>query len=382
MEFFDLTILIFTFIYTCLILFICFGLFRLPKSKGKLVENYPTVAVIVSAKNEERDIVGCIQSLENLTYPKDALEVILVDDASTDKTTQLIKEAAARNEHFTALSTLDAPKTHLRAKARGVAWGMKNTDAEWVFITDADGSVQPSWIEHMLTGVDDSIGMIGGMVAVKDRSLLAIFERMSWAFTLPFAFGMAGYGGEFICVGPNMALRKKIYDEYGGLEASEFNVAEDLALFRMVEESEYGVKSHVSKETKVDLEPVPSLKHLLSQQRRWLKGGFEGSWKYWIGLVLAFGFHNVLSILFVTGLFISVKVTLAALLIKAGVDLLLLISEKILLKEERLLRYFPIMEINVIVTLLWLPISLLINSTIHWMGDDYVITYTDKSETD
>ena len=57
---------------------------------------------------------------------------------------------------------------------------MKNTDAEWVFITDADGSVQPSWIEHMLTGVDDSIGMIGGMVAVKDRSLLAIFERMSW----------------------------------------------------------------------------------------------------------------------------------------------------------------------------------------------------------
>ena len=68
---------------------------------------------------------------------------------------------------------------------------------------------------------------------------------------------MAGYGGEFICVGPNMALRKKIYDEYGGLEASEFNVAEDLALFRMVDESEYGVKSHVSKETKVDLELCP-----------------------------------------------------------------------------------------------------------------------------
>lgn len=379
MEYFDQLFYILIGIYSIIVLSISVGLYRLPTSfKLDDTESSPTVAVVVSAKNEEQDIRACLESLESLTYDKTKLEIIVIDDQSNDGTLSLIQETAQRNSHFKVLSTKDAPANKLKAKAKGIAWGIENTDAEWIFITDADGSVHKNWIEHMLSEADETTGMIGGMVIVKDKSFLAILERMSWAYTLPFAFGMAGFGGEFICVGPNMALRKSIYDEAGGLENSDFKVAEDLALFRMVEKSAFGVKSYVSKETKVDLEPVPSLKHLTSQQRRWLKGGFEGSWKYWIGLVLAFGLHNLLSLLIIIGLFLSFKTTLIALIIKSSVDFIMLLCEKNLLTEKKMLRYFPLMEIYVLVTFLWLPISLLINSTIHWKGDNYTITYSDK----
>jgi cellulose synthase/poly-beta-1,6-N-acetylglucosamine synthase-like glycosyltransferase len=382
-EIFELLFFTLIGIYSITVLSISIGLFRLPKSfKLDDIENLPTVAVIVSAKNEEQDILTCLESLEALTYDKTKLEIIVIDDQSTDSTLSLIEKIAQRNPHFKVLSTKDAPENKLRAKAKGIAWGIKNTDAEWIFITDADGAVHENWIGHMLSGVDETTGMIGGMVTVKDKSFLAILERTSWAYTLPFAFGMAGFGGEFICVGPNMALRKSIYDEAGGLENSDFKVAEDLALFRMVEKSAFGVKSYVSKETKVDLEPVPSLKHLTSQQRRWLKGGFEGGWKYWIGLVFAFGFNNLLSVLFIIGMVLSLKTTLILLVIKSFADFIMLLSEKILLKEKKMLRYFPFMEINVFITFMWLPISLLINSTIHWKGDNYTITYSGKNKAD
>lgn len=376
MELLDLVLIGFVSVYALIVFFITIGMYLLPTSTTlSKKKTKSSVSVIVSAKNEELDIPACIASLEKLTYPKDLLEVILVDDQSTDNTQELIKQAVDRNPHFKFLSTIDAPKNKLRAKAKGIAWGIKNTNAEWIFITDADGSVHPNWIEHMLSGTDETTGMIGGMVMVKPRSFLAIIERISWAYTLPFAFGMAGFGGGFICVGPNMGLRKSIYDDAGGLENATFDVAEDLALFRMVDKSPYGVKSYISQETKVELEPVPSFKHLFSQQRRWLKGGFEGGWKYWIGLVAGFGLHNILSILLVFALITSPITFLIAFSIKGIADFSMFLSERILLKEQKIIRYFFLAQLSALITFIWLPISLLINSTIRWMGDDYTITY-------
>lgn len=379
MEFFESFILILSSFYALVILTISAGMFRLPKSgsvSGSASDtDLPEVTVIVAARNEERDMPSCIRALEQLDYPSGKLNILLVDDRSEDSTPELIKAAADRNPHFRALHTADAPENGLQAKARGIAWGARHATGEWIFITDADGEVHPGWIRHMLSGTNEKTGMIGGMVAVKDVSPVAVVERCTWAYTLPFAFGMSGFGASFICVGPNMAIRRSLYEQAGGLENSDFEVAEDLAIFRMVFRKGYSIKSYVSPETKVDLNPVDSFRHLISQQRRWLRGGFEGSWEYWIGLVFVFGYHNILSLSLLAGLFISPAATLAAIMIKSGSDLLMLISEKVLLKEDRLLRYFPVMEMYVILTMLWLPLSLLFNSSINWMGKDYAVEY-------
>lgn len=371
----ELVILILGIIYVLIVLTVTLGMYRLPKSTYKSDEELPTVAVVVSAKNEEDDLPKCIAKLEKLDYPKDKLQIVLVNDDSDDSTGEIIRAAADRNPHFKALDTSNAPDNGLKAKARGIAWGIENSESEWIFITDADGEVPELWLRHSLSLVDDTIGMTGGMLSVNPVSTLAVLERVSWAYTLPFAFGMAGWGSSFICVGPNMGLRRSIYEDCGGLENSDFEIAEDLALFRMVENSEYTSLSYMSPETTVHLNPVPSLRHLLSQQRRWLRGGFEGGWQYWIGLVLGFGFHNILSFFMIFGWFFSVEATAITVSMKLSIDFIQLVSTRHLIKEGNFIRYYPVFALYVMITLLWLPVSLLFHSKIKWQGEGYEIKY-------
>lgn len=52
----------------------------------------PTASVIVAARNEEKNILRCLQSLNNLEYPEGKLEIIIVDDKSDDNTGKIVDE--------------------------------------------------------------------------------------------------------------------------------------------------------------------------------------------------------------------------------------------------------------------------------------------------
>ena len=53
--------------------------------------NYPFVSAIVTAKNEEKNIERCLQSIKNQSYPQNKIEIIVVDNKSTDKTKEIVK---------------------------------------------------------------------------------------------------------------------------------------------------------------------------------------------------------------------------------------------------------------------------------------------------
>ncbi len=371
----DFIILSFGVIYSLIVIFITLGMYRLPKSFSVDDEDLPTVSVIVSARNEEGDILKCIESLKKLDFPINKLEIVLVDDQSTDGTSSIIENAAIENEHFIALNTKDAGENGLRAKARGIAWGIENSNNEWIFITDADAEVTSDWLRHMLCRVDEKTGIIGGMLSVKPVSFLAIIEQMSWAYALPVAFGLAGWGRSFVCVGPNMGIRRSIYENFGGLQNEPFQIAEDLALFRIVEKSGYTSLSYLTPNTSIHLNQVPSFRHLLSQQRRWLRGGFESQWSFKIWLALGFGYHFAISTLLLVGLFLALEATLIVLTIKFFSDLFMLVTQKILLKKSKILRYFPVQFTYILLIMIWLPASVLINPKISWKGDGYEIDY-------
>ncbi len=59
-----------------------------------------SVSVIVAARNEENDILECIQSLDKLEFPAGKIEIILVDDNSTDRTGEIIDEFIADKPKF------------------------------------------------------------------------------------------------------------------------------------------------------------------------------------------------------------------------------------------------------------------------------------------
>ncbi len=362
--------------YFLLMIILALGLVQLPYSKISKGKSLPTVTVLVSSRNEERDLPECISSLEKLNYPEGKLQVVLVNDRSTDNTEQLIKEAAQRNEHFIGLNTTDYPHHNLEAKARGIALGFKHAVGEWVFITDADAIVHPDWIRASLDDVDEHTGMVGGALMVEPISWLAKLERVCWAFVQMFNLGMSGWGIPFVCVGPNMAMRKSIYDEAGGLENRNFTIAEDLALFKMVTEAGYKVKTYMDERTVVRLKPVPSFRHLISQQRRWLKGGLDDGILYLIILGLAFGWGLLVSSYILFGWLLSLKYYLIFTVSKLVIDILFLSLQRSRMKTSKYVRYVLLLEIYVPIICFILPISFLVSRKIYWKGDGYEIPYS------
>lgn len=361
--------------YFLIINFLLIGLSRLSNSNPESLRVFPKVTVLVSARNEEDDLPQCIKSLERLDYPKELLQVILVNDRSTDSTASIIKEASERNTHFLALDTKDMEETTLEAKGRGIAFGFRSAIGAWVFITDADAIVQPNWIKACLSNADENTGMLGGTLIVKPTTFLGKIERICWAFVQVFSMGMAGWGIPFACVGPNMAIRKDIYDNAGGLENSGFSVAEDLALLKMVVASGAGIKSYMDKDSSAEISQVPTFGHLISQQRRWLRGGIDTDAQYLLVLFLAFGWGLVIALQVLFGWLLSWKLYLIFASIKIIADITLLAFQKRRLKAEKYIRYFWIMQFYYPIVFTVLPISFIFTRKIHWKGEGYEITY-------
>lgn len=351
------------------------GLLRLHKSVRLGDAGVVPVTVLVSARNEARDLPRCVASLLALDYPKASLQVILVDDYSDDDTGAIVDAVAAAHSHVLALHSRDLVPNGLEAKARGIAHGFDRAVGDWVFITDADASVHPQWIRHLLGRTEERTGAVGGSLAVEPEGIVGIIERVSWAFVQAFSFGLAGLGVPFIVVGPNMAIRRSAYERAGGLREAKFRVAEDLALFRMVARQRLRAQCYMDEETTVTLLPVPSARHLLSQQRRWFGGGVEQSLAYRVPLYLSFWWGFGLTVFIAAGWLYDPRLWVVFVLAKVATEVAVLAIERRRMALTRYLRYSWVLELYHLFVFIVLPPSFLFNRKVRWMGDGYSVTY-------
>jgi cellulose synthase/poly-beta-1,6-N-acetylglucosamine synthase-like glycosyltransferase len=114
----------------------------------------PTISIIVPAFNEEAVIGECVESLLNLDYPEQLLEIIVIDDASTDRT----KEILSGFSRIQVLSGGHQGPSAARNRALKLAKG------EFVAFTDADCIVPPEWLKELMRGFEsDLIAGVGGI---------------------------------------------------------------------------------------------------------------------------------------------------------------------------------------------------------------------------
>lgn len=334
------------------------------------------VSIIVSARNEEKDLPGCLQSLEALSYPKDKLEIILVNDRSTDQTGQIIHESVKRNPHFSSVTTEDY-QGKLEAKARGIFCGIEKASGDWLFITDADGRVPKGWIQNMLAGTNNKIGAISGPLNVPSGKPHGIAEKFAYTYSLPIGYGCSHLFSPFFCIGPNMAIRKKAYDQSGGLENIPFNIAEDVALFRTAKNNGYKTLYKSDKKCLVNVEPVPSFAHVESQLKRWLGGSMDQRWSLKILIFLWLMMLFLTSITLLFGWFIiPTTVMIGFWIARLITDLFVYLGYWYRTNSRNLLPYVPLFLLFNSMIFFYLPISYLISSKVTWKGEGYEVKYS------
>ena len=127
----------------------------------------PTVTIIFPTHNGWEDTKDCLASIRNLNYPKEKLEVIVVDNASTDGTPEKI------HKNFPGV-TLATQQTNL-GFAKAINLGVKRTSSELILITNNDVVFEKSCLNELVKALtsDPKIGAVGGRVYWKNQRLKA-----------------------------------------------------------------------------------------------------------------------------------------------------------------------------------------------------------------
>lgn len=105
----------------------------------------PIVSFIIPAFNEEKDIGRCLQSIGQLSYPKNKVEIFVMDNGSTDGTHAILTKMGVS---FAIIEKV--PVSVLRNR------GAKNTSGEFLAFIDADIELSSNWIEQALATMGDS----------------------------------------------------------------------------------------------------------------------------------------------------------------------------------------------------------------------------------
>src|ERR1700722_3564661 len=105
------------------------------------------VSIIIPARNEEDNIANCLNDLLQQNYPKYLLEVIIIDDNSSDNTNTIIKEFQAKNPSINIIhKSLKDDQKITAYKKRTIAEGIKEATGTLMITTDADCRYGKNWV--------------------------------------------------------------------------------------------------------------------------------------------------------------------------------------------------------------------------------------------
>jgi 1,2-diacylglycerol 3-beta-glucosyltransferase len=232
----------------------------------------PRVSILIAARNEEAALPRCLASVRALAYPPHLLEVLVGDDASTDRTRAVAEAAMQGFEGSFQVLTITDTLGSARGKANVLAHLARLATSEYFLVTDADIALPPTWVQGMLAHVAPQVGTVTGLTVVQGPSLLARLQELDWLLSLSFIQVASDAGQPMTAMGNNMLVTRAAYRATGGYEALPFSITEDFALFEAVNAQGYGYRQLFEPAVRATSLPASSWGALLRQRLRWMRG--------------------------------------------------------------------------------------------------------------
>ncbi|PPA68662.1 glycosyltransferase family 2 protein [Jeotgalibacillus proteolyticus] len=242
-------------------------------------EEFPKVSILIPAHNEEVVIEETIRSMIRLHYPKDKLEVIIVNDNSSDDTGKIVDRYAKKYSFIHAVHT--KPPHAGKGKSGALNQGLLASTGDIIAVYDADNTPEPDAIRYLALGLknDPKAGAMVGKFRVVNANK-NILTRLINIETLTFQW-LAQAGRWFwfkmaTIPGTNFAIRRSILDEIGGWD--EKALSEDTELSIRVYNMGYYIRFFPAAVT-WEQEPE-TLKVWWRQRTRWARGNLYVIFKY------------------------------------------------------------------------------------------------------
>jgi len=242
---------------------------------------WPEITIMVAARNEEANLEKCLKALCDLQYPKDKVKILIGNDQSTDRT-QAIALLFQSNYENIKLIDIQDDLTGLKAKARVMAQLDKHATGEFYLVTDADVVVKPTWASTMVRHMDSITGVASGTTMVTGNQIGDQMQGIDWAYFMGLLNVISYSGVPATAVGNNMIIRADAYWQTGGYGRIKFSITEDYKLYDEVCKLGWKWNNIMTPEVLAYSKATIGLLPLLHQRKRWLSGGRDLPWYWWI----------------------------------------------------------------------------------------------------
>lgn len=238
----------------------------------------PSVTVLIPAHNEEKVIEKTLKSVHDLDYPVEKLEIVVINDNSTDKTLEILENLQKK---YVNLRIINTGKEGGKGKSNALNIGLQKTSGEYVVVYDADNTPERKSLRYLVYTIlsNDSYGAVVGKFRTRNkaRNLLTKFINLEG-----LNFQWMAQGGRWKLLGistipgTNFIIKRKVLNEIGGWDPKA--IAED---------TEVSIRIYLSGRKicfmplAVTWEQEPeTLKVWIKQRTRWVKGNVYVMWKY------------------------------------------------------------------------------------------------------
>lgn len=251
--------------------FLLAAAYRPPKEAGL----EPTVAVIVPAFNEGEAVIRTVHACAALDYPADKIEVVCVNDGSTDDTWRHMTEAA--EEHPDLVTCIDLGEN--MGKRAAMAAGIRATDAKILVFVDSDSVPAVDGIRRIVQGfADPRVGAVAGITHVRNAHRNTLTRMQAARYFVSYELlksAEAVVGAVACCSGCFSAYRRRAVEplleqwEHQRFLGAECTYGDDRSLTNMVIRAGYTTRYDRNAEAWTD--SPDAYGKFLRQQLRWKK---------------------------------------------------------------------------------------------------------------
>lgn len=342
--------------YTLLMLVYALGWHRAGKHPAAADRGpKPGISIIIPARDEAANIGACLRSILEQPYPAGMLEILVIDDFSSDDTAaiaaSLLGSGRGRvlrlDQYLSKTERLNSYKKKALELAIGEALG------EWIVTTDADCIAPPDWLATLSNAMQqDNLQFLAAPVsftAPGRRGILYYFQSLDFMTMQGITAASAALKLGNMCNGANLAFRKAAYTAVDGYKGIDHIASGDdmMLMYKIQQRYPKGIGYLKAAAATVATPAQPGWRSFLNQRIRWSsKADKYDDKKLTLILALVYFFNCSFVVLVVAGFFNShFWLWLLGLLgAKTLVELLFLVPVASFYRKRKELLWFPLLQ--------------------------------------
>lgn len=351
--------------YVLMMIGFIIGWTRLRKYDAATTEFSTSVSIIVPARNEEDTIIHCIEDIVKQRFPKELMELIVVNDNSSDRTSFLVKQYISKhaipNGVDIKIIDLEEDKNTNSFKKKAILEGIRQAKGALIVTTDADCRMNDLWLSTTVSYYEKNRPkFISAPVSYhEEKNWFGKFQTLEFLGLIGIGAGGIKINIPTMCNGANLAYTKEVFWEVNGFEGiSDLASGDDTFLMlKIAKKYREGIHFIKSFDAIVYTTPKESLREFTEQRKRWAsKGAKYNSKKVIFVGVLTYVFNFLIFVSGVFSIFYSTfaPVFISALIAKITVEFIFLYLVTSFFKRRQLLLCFFQEQLLYILYVVWI----------------------------